>query len=398
MTISKRIKQLDSNIFHRNDTRKRLYGLASSSKESFPLIDLSLGSTDLLPPEIILKAIRNALNQQESSAYCLHSATRLFRESVTTWAERRLGVNVDPDDEVLLLIGSQEGTAHLPLAVMDRGDTGLILDPSYPSHQGGLVLADAHIERLLLKEDQGWQPRFETLSDSQLDQLKIIIFGFPHNPTAQVGDQSWLDNAMRSGVKHQIVIAHDNPYLDLSLQGDSPSLLRCDGWREWGIEFFSFSKAWCLGGFRLAFAIGAKEIISSLRMVKSIVDFNQSLALQKGAIQALTCSNDWLSHIQGVYRERRDRTTAALRNLGWNVPIPSMAMYLWMPLPNWARDKGLGDELFVADLLESTGVALTPGSGFGMGGANWLRLALVRPVDELEEAVSRIGPWWHANS
>ena len=178
MALSKRIELLGTGIFQRNDTRKKQYELNNLSRESLPLIDLSLGSTDLLPPESFLEAIRKALNEPESSAYCLHAATRPFREAVTNWALRRFGVNIDPDNEVLLLVGSQEGTAHLPLAVMDPGDTGLILDPSYPSHRGGLVLADAHIERLLLKSNEGWKPDFSSLSNSQLDQLKIIILGF----------------------------------------------------------------------------------------------------------------------------------------------------------------------------------------------------------------------------
>ena len=398
MTISRRIEKLGEGVFHRNDIRKHLYASSHSSNNSLPLIDLSLGSTDLLPPENLIFAIKTALNSPDSSAYCLHAATRPFRVAVSIWAAKRFGINVDPDKEVLLLVGSQEGTAHLPLAVMNQGDTGLILDPSYPSHRGGLVLAGANIERLSLKEDEGWKPQFSSLSNSQLDQLKMIIFGFPHNPTAQVGEQSWLDYAMECGLNHKIVIAHDNPYVDLALEGEAPSLLRCNGWREWGIEFFSFSKAWCLGGFRLAFAIGAKELINSLKLVKGVVDFNQSLALQKAAIEALSSQNDWLKHLIGVYRDRRDRTMEALRLLGWEVPIPTMAMYLWMPLPDWAKERGLNDELFAAELLDKTGIALTPGSGFGMGGSDWLRLALVRPVNEIEEAISRLKPWWHANS
>jgi len=398
MEISRRVDALGSGIFHRNDIRKQLYRHESASRNLPNLVDLSLGSTDLLPPSIVLDAIRKAIHEPESSSYCLHSSTRPFREVVAAWAKRRFGVNVDPENEVLLLVGSQEGTAHLPFVVMNPGDTGLILDPSYPSHRGGLVLADAHIEKLVLKADDDWKPDFSSLSNCQLDKLKIMVFGFPHNPTAQVGEQCWLDDAMARGVAHQIVIAHDNPYVDLSLEGTSPSLLNCEGWRELGIEFFSLSKAWSMGGFRLAFAIGAKQLISGLRRVKSVIDFNQSLALQKGAIEALSSSLDCPRKTLRVYRERRDRTVAALGRLGWGVPVPSMAMYLWMPLPHWAKTKSWDDELLVANLLDSTGIAITPGSGFGTGGDDWLRLALVRPVDELETAISRIEPWWNANS
>lgn len=398
MAISRRINRLGSGVFHRNDIRKQAYRLERTSRNLPPLLDLSLGSTDILPPDSVLDVIKENIHNPESTSYCLHSGTRPLREAVSAWAVKRFGINVDPETEVLILVGSQEGTAHLPIAVMNPGEKGLILDPSYPSHRGGLVLADAQVERLRLKEEDGWKPDFFKLTKSQLDELKIIVFGFPHNPTSQVGDQSWLDAAMKCGLDHKVVIAHDNPYVDLSLEGQSPALLQCDGWREWGIEFFSFSKGWCLGGFRLAFAIGASNLISALRQVKSVVDFNQSVALQMGAIEALSSYASWPNHIVDIYRQRRDRTINALSGLGWEIPIPSMAMYLWMPLPNWAKSRGWNDERLSADLLNQTGIALTPGSGFGIGGTNWLRLALVRPADDLEAAAALIRPWWNAYS
>jgi aspartate/methionine/tyrosine aminotransferase len=303
-------------------------------------------------------------------------------------------VTVDPEREVLLLVGSQEGTAHFPLTVLDPGDQALILDPSYPSHRGGLELADASIQTLPLTQEQGWAPDFKAITASQWDQLRLVMLGFPHNPTACVGQQSWLDEAMSQAQHHDLVIAHDNPYLDLALEGEAPSLLHSPHWRERGIEFFSLSKGWCLGGFRLAFAIGAEPLITALRQIKSVIDFNQCQALQQGAVVALSDHADWPAHLLPIYRERRDRTRAALSELGWAVPSPSMALYLWMPLPDWARARGWGDEEMAAQLLEHCGVVVTPGSGFGEAGRHWLRLALVRPVAELEAAVARLTPWW----
>ena len=303
-------------------------------------------------------------------------------------------MTVDTEREVLLLVGSQEGTAHLPLAVLDPGDQALILDPSYPSHRGGLELADASIQTLPLTPEQGWAPDFKAITASQWDQLRLLMLGFPHNPTACVGQQSWLDEAMSQAQDHDLVVAHDNPYLDLALEGVAPSLLRCPHWRERGIEFFSLSKGWCLGGFRLAFAIGAEPLIMALRQIKSVIDFNQCQALQQGAVVALSDHADWPANLLPIYRERRDRTLAALTGLGWSVPSPSMALYLWMPLPAWARAQGWGDEQMAAQLLEHCGVVVTPGSGFGEAGRDWLRLALVRPVAELEAAVARLTPWW----
>ena len=393
MITSDRLARLGSGVFDRNDRRKSAY--ASSERQNHqPLIDLSLGSTDLSPPVAAVEAMAEVLQHPSSASYCLHAGTQPFRNAAAAWCQQRFGIQVDAETEVLLLVGSQEGTAHLPLAILDPGDSALILDPSYPSHRGGLELADAHIHTLPLTAERDWAPDFDVLSSDQWQQLRLMVLGFPHNPTACTGEQAWLDAAMDRSVQHDLVLAHDNPYVDLALEGDAPSLLRCPQWRERGIEFFSLSKGWCLGGFRLAFAVGAAPLIHALRQLKGVVDFNQCQALQKGAIVALDQHADWPSRLLPVYRQRRDRMRQALTALGWDVPEPSMALYLWMPVPGWAADRGWSDEQLAAELLEHCGVALTPGSGFGDSGSGWLRLALVRPVEDLENAVTRLHPWW----
>ncbi len=397
MPISERVTRLGQGVFARNDLRKIAYGERLLNPELLsgrpPLLDLSLGSTDLAPPPAALEAMASALRQPSSASYCLHGATLPFREAVAAWAQRRFGVTVDPEQEVLLLVGSQEGTAHLPLAVLNPGDPALLLDPYYPSHRGGLHLASASTELLPLRADQGWKPQFEAISPASWDQLKLMVLGFPHNPTATVGEQAWLDTAVALARRHDFVLAHDNPYVDLALDGEAPALLRNPHWRSCGIEFFSFSKSWCLGGFRLAFAIGAEPLITALRQLKGVVDFNQSLALQAGAIAALEEAPEWPAQLREVYRLRRDRMVAALEAQGWSLQRPSMALYLWLGLPEVARARGLDSESFCAALLEATGVALTPGNGFGPSGEGWMRLALVHPVEELEAGAERIGKW-----
>ena len=393
MITSDRFSRLGSGVFDRNDRRKAAY-VHSVQHSDQALIDLSLGSTDLAPPADVVEAMASALRDPSSASYCLHAGTQSFREAAAAWCEQRFGVCVDAETEVLMLVGSQEGTAHLPLAVLDPGDSALILDPSYPSHRGGLQLADADIHTLPLTAERGWAPDFDSLSAEQWRQIRLMVLGFPHNPTACTGDQTWLDQAMQRSIQHDLVLAHDNPYVDLALEGEAPSLLRCGHWRERGIEFFSLSKGWCLGGFRLAFAVGAAPLIQALRQLKAVVDFNQCRALQRGAVVALDQHADWPSRLLPVYRQRRDRMRQALVDLGWIVPKPSMALYLWMPIPEWASARGWSDEQLASELLEHCGVALTPGSGFGDAGLGWLRLALVRPVEELENAVQRLHPWW----
>ena len=388
---SERVAALGSGVFARNDQRKQAYRAGAVAAGLPALLDLSLGSTDLQPPEAAIQAIRDQLGRPESAAYCLHGATLPFREAVAAWAQRRFGVAVDPEREVLLLVGSQEGTAHLPLAALNPGDQALLLDPYYPSHLGGLHLASAQPRFLKLDPAAGFAPDFEQLSSSQWDALRLMVLGFPHNPTATTGQQAWVDEAAERAVRHGVVFAHDNPYVDLALEGQAPALLRSPHWRQCGIEFFSFSKGWCLGGYRIAFAIGAEPLITALRQLKGVVDFNQSLALQAGAIAALEQAPAWPGQLRTVYRQRRDRMVAALEAVGWPVRRPSMALYLWLELPPQAR--GMGSEAFGAALLEATGVALTPGNGFGPAGEGWMRLALVHPEEELAAGAARIGAW-----
>ena len=391
--LSERVAGLGSGVFARNDQRKQAYRRSVAESGLPALLDLSLGSTDLQPPDAAIAAIRAQLGRPESAAYCLHGATLPFREAVAAWAERRFGVAVDPEQEVLLLVGSQEGTAHLPLAVLNPGDAALLLDPYYPSHLGGLRLASARPQFLHLDAATGFAPDFDQLSPSQWDELKLMVLGFPHNPTATTGQQAWVDAAAERAVRHGLVFAHDNPYVDLALEGEAPALLRSPLWRQCGIEFFSFSKGWCLGGYRLAFAIGAAPLIAALRQLKGVVDFNQSTALQAGAIAALEQAADWPERIKPIYRERRDRMAALLQAAGWPVRIPSMALYLWLQLPERARAAGLDSETFCAQLLEATGVCLTPGNGFGAAGEGYARLALVHPSDQLEAGAQRMARW-----
>jgi len=396
MRISERVQHLGSGVFARNDQRKQSYRSSAAAQALPPLLDLSLGSTDLLPPEQAIQAMQEQLGRPESAAYCLHGATLPFREAVARWAKRRFGVAVDPQREVLLLVGSQEGTAHLPLAVLNPGDQALLLDPFYPSHLGGLRLASAQPQFLKLDPAAGFAPDFDQLSASQWDALKLMVLGFPHNPTATTGEQAWVDAAAERAVHHGIVFAHDNPYVDLALDGEAPALLRSPLWRQCGIEFFSFSKGWCLGGYRLAFAIGAEPLITALRQLKGVVDFNQSTALQAGAIAALEQAPDWPERIKPIYRERRDRMVQVLQAAGWPVRIPSMALYLWLELPERARAAGLDAESFCARLLEATGVCLTPGNGFGSAGEGYARLALVHPIEQLEAGAQRMAAWLSA--
>ena len=390
MPTSKRLASLGNAVFARVDADKHAYQVQASASARPDLVDLSIGSSDLRPPTTLLETMASAVMDPSSGSYCLQTGLRPLHAAVADWCRHRFDVAVDPDQEVQFLVGSQEGTAHLPLAVLDSGDAALHLDPCYPSHTGGLHLAAAKTKALPLNPEQDWRPDLSELTSQIWDQLKLFVLGYPHNPSARVGDQEDLNRIMAIGMRHDVVIAHDNPYVDLALDGQPPCLLQAPNWRSSGIEFFSLSKGWCLGGFRLGFAVGAAPLIAALRRTKAVIDFNQTLALQQGAIQALQSFPDWPRQLHPTYRERRDRVVETLTERGWSVPSPEMAMYLWFPLPDGARRRGWTDEDAARELLQRSGVALTPGSGFGAGGRQWLRMALVRPVHELVDAASRL--------
>jgi len=391
--LSRRLSLLGSSVFARNDLRKARYRHNRFFRSAPELIDCSLGSTDLEPPRAAIEAMVSRMGEPASSSYCLHAQTKPLRHVVARWAEDRLGVSVNADREVIFLVGSQEGTAHLPLAVLNPGDRALVLDPCYPSHIGGIRLAGGEPLPLPLRPEQGWRPDFSQLDPASWSSMRLMVLGYPHNPTATVGQQAWIDEATALADHHGLVIAHDNPYLDLALEGEAPSLLRTPCWQERGVEFFSLSKSWCLGGFRLAFAIGAESLITALRQVKGVIDFNQSVALQAGAVAALEDAPTWPARLRGIYRQRRDVMVEALREQGWPAEAPGMALYLWLAHPPHLRGRGWDSEQVASALLDHAGVALTPGSGFGKAGEGWLRLALVHPEDTLRQAAFRVGRW-----
>ena len=291
MRISNRLEALGNGVFARTDERKRLY--RCSAQQLCPgLIDLSLGSSDLPPPDQVLQAMAEAMHRPGTSSYCLHAGTAPFRQAVAAWCQRRFDVKVDPDREVQLLIGSQEGTAHLPLAILNPGDAALMLDPSYPSHRGGLVLAGAEVISLGLDHDTAWLPQLDRLPLSAWERIKLFVLGYPHNPTARVGNQALLDQIMALGCRHDAVIANDNPYVDLALEERHQPCCTVQAGVSEGSNSFSLSKGWCLGGFRLARG-WSRALDLCTAAAEGRGGFQSILALQQGAICALEACQHW---------------------------------------------------------------------------------------------------------
>ncbi|GAB4291415.1 MAG: LL-diaminopimelate aminotransferase [Oscillatoriaceae cyanobacterium] len=383
MQFAKRLEPLRSNVFAEMDNAK-----AKARAAGHQVIDLSLGSSDQPTPHHALEAIGASLSDRTTHGYMLFHATKEFREVAARWYEQKYGVAVNPETEVLQLIGSQEGTAHLPLAVLNPGDFALLMDPGYPSHAGGVYLASGQIYTMPLRAENGFLPVFGDIPAAVLAQARMMVLSYPHNPTSAMAPLSFFEEAVAFCQKHDLVLVHDFPYCDLVFSGSVPSVLQADRDKTVSIEFFTMSKSYNMGGFRIGFAIGNAELIRALRNVKAAIDFNQYRGILNGAIAALTGPQDCVTATVETYRRRRDTFVGALNRIGWSVPLPQATMYVWAKLPSpWEQDS-IG---FCIKMVEATGVAASPGAGFGKAGEGYVRFALVHEPPVLEAAVAKIG-------
>lgn len=392
MHFAKRLQPLQANVFADMDQAK-----AKAKASGQDIIDLSLGSSDLPTSEHVLAAIEESLSNRTTQGYLLFHGTQAFRQAAAQWYTDRFGIPVNPETEVLSLIGSQEGTAHLPLAVLNPGDFALLLDPGYPSHAGGVYLASGQIYPMPLLAENNFLPVFEDIPTPVLTQARMMVLSYPHNPTTAIAPLSFFQEAVAFCRQHNLVLVHDFPYVDLVFPQDgselstptalAPSILQADPDKEVSIEFFTFSKSYNMGGFRIGYAIGNAQLIRALRQVKAAVDFNQYLGILNGAIAALQGPQDGVKATVEIFRQRRDAFIAALHRIGWQVSSPTATMYIWAKLPeSWTYDS----MKFCTQLVEKTGVAASPGAGFGKAGEGYVRFALVHEPAILEAAIDRI--------
>ncbi|MFS8891914.1 LL-diaminopimelate aminotransferase [Synechococcus sp. R55.2] len=381
--LAQRLQPLGGNVFDQMDRAKR-----EARRSGLDVIDLSLGSSDLPPPSDSLAAIQSALSDPSTYGYTLFHDTADFRSACAKWYRGKFGLEIDPETEVLPLIGSQQGTALLPLALLNPGDVALVADPAYPSHAGGIHLAGGIPYYLPLRAENRFLPQWDRIPAAICRQARLLVLNYPHNPTTATVTPEFWQETLQFCQQYDIVLAHDFPYVDWRFDGQvAPSALQADPDKTRTIEFFSLSKSYHMGGFRVAYAIGSRELIRALRWVKSTIDFHQYQGILRGAAAALAVPDSFLQRWRQVYRERRDIAVAALHRIGWPVPLPEATMYLWAPLPEFYRGSSAQ---FCLDLVRATGVALSPGSGFGPSGEGYVRFALVVEGSRLEEAVGRI--------
>ncbi len=350
------------------------------------VIDLSAGDSDGFPPEGTRDALVEALGREVVHKYGFQQGLPEFRQAIARWMERRFAQQVDPVTEVLPLIGSKEGLAHLAFAVVEPGQVVVVPEPGYQAYLGGAVLAGATPHVVPLRAEQGFLLELDTLPADLLARTALVYVNYPNNPTAAIAPRDYLERLVAACRRHQIVLAYDNAYADITFDGYvAPSILEIPGAREVAVEFFSMSKSFKMTGWRLGFAVGNADVIAALTKVKSYVDTGSFQALQAAAAWTLDHAETVVPPLVAELARRRDAAVAALGEIGLVVEAPQGAMYLWVPLPD-----GIASADFTGRALEEEGVALLPGSAFGAAGEGYFRIALTVGPERLREAVRRL--------
>ncbi len=377
---SRRLDRLAASVFSELDAERRRLEAAGVR-----VIDLSIGSPDLPPAPEIVERLRAAAADPGAYGYPLASLPRLH-EAVAAWYLRRFGVSLDPRREVLPVLGSQEGLAHLCLAVLDPGDVVLVPDPGYPLYTAGPVLAGAEVHPLPLTAERAFLPDLEAVPPEVLRRARMLILNYPANPVTAVADLDFFARAVEFAARHGLLLVHDAAYSELAFDGRvPPSVLQVEGAREVAVEFNSLSKSFNLAGCRIGYAVGNAAAIGALREAKGHLDYGIFRPVQHAAIAALEGPPEWTRAVAETYQRRRDVLVAGLRRAGWEVPAPPATMFCWAPIP-----AGWTSAAFARALLERAGVLVVPGPAFGARGEGYVRLALVRDEATLAEAAERV--------
>jgi LL-diaminopimelate aminotransferase len=381
MRIAKRVDQLPPYLFaelERKIEEKRQAGV--------DVISLGIGDPDLPTPAAVVAEGQRQMARPDTHQYPSNRGRPAFREAVADFYQRRFGVELDPDIEILPLLGGKEGVAHICWAMLDPGDACLAADPGYPVYTSGPLLCGAQPVLMPLTAETRFQPDLEAIDAATRDRANLLFCNYPNNPTGAVVEDDFFERLARFGLEHQIPIVHDNAYSEITFDGYvAPSFLQAPGAKEAGIEMFSLSKAYNMTGWRVGAAVGNAEMIHALWKLKTNIDSGMFEAVQMAAVRALAEGGGVAREMCEVYRRRRDLAVAALNAVGIPVQAPRGTMYIWVPVPD-----GHSSVSFAELVLEQAGVVVSPGSSYGPNGEGYVRLSLTLPDDRLREAVARI--------
>ena len=383
---AKRVRDLPPYLFATIDKMKE-----KALGKGVDLIDLSIGDPDMPTPKHIVERMRKAVKNPEHHQYPSYAGMLSFRQAVADWYKKRFHVTLDPKSEVVSLIGSKEGIAHMPLAFINPGDYVLMTSPGYPVYPVATLFAGGKSYRMPLLEKNNYLPDLQSVPGSVLKKAKLMFINYPNNPTAACADRSFFRRVVDFAGKHNVLVCHDAAYTELYYDDERPlSFLQIPGAKSVGIEFHSLSKTYNMTGWRIGFAVGNKDAVAGLGKIKTNIDSGIFQAVQEAGIEALNTDETVLRKIRDLYQERRDVLYNGLNRIGLKVNNPKATFYLWAKCP-----KGYSSMDFTALLLNRAGILATPGNGFGASGEGYIRFALTVPVKRLKEAVKRIAKILH---
>jgi len=384
MRMSKRMNNLGTYLFVEISNK-----IAEKKARGEEVISFAIGDPDLPTPEHVINRLCQAAQDPANHRYPETAGLPELRQAIAGWYHKRFGISLDPDSEVLPLIGSKEGIGHIALCFIDDGDITLVPDPSYPVYSISTMLAGGQSYHLPLTADNNFLPDLDAIPQEIVNKTKMMWLNYPNNPTGAVADIDFFNRVVQFAHRHSIVVCHDFPYSEVSFDGYRPvSFLQADGAREVGVEFHSLSKSYNMSGWRIGMAVGNAKMINALMRVKSNLDSGVPQAIQYAAIEALTGPQDCIAKHNAIYQRRRDLIIELLSDMGLEAQPPKASLYIWARVP-----KGYTSMEFANDLLEQVGVVVIPGTGYGKYGEGYIRLSLTIPDAALVKGLSRLARW-----
>jgi len=380
-----RIKRLPPYVFNITNELKM-----AARRRGDDIIDLSMGNPDGPTPKHIVDKLVEAAQRQDTHGYSVSKGIPRLRKAICDWYRRRYGVDFDPDSEAIVTIGSKEGLAHLMLATLDRGDTVLVPNPSYPIHIYGAIIAGADIRSVRMTPGVDFIAEVERAIRELIPKPKMLILGFPSNPTAMCVELEFFERIVALAREHDMMLVHDLAYADIVFDGGwvgnrAPSIMQVPGARDVAVEFFTMSKSYNMAGWRIGFMVGNRDLVNALARIKSYHDYGSFTPVQVASIVALEGPQDCVEDIRLNYQRRRDVMVKGLHDVGWMVENPKASMYIWAKIPdNYAK---MGSIEFTKRLLDQAKIAVSPGIGFGDHGDDHVRIALIENENRLRQAL-----------
>lgn len=378
---AERLKKLPPYLFEEIDMAKK-----KAEEAGRPIIDLGIGDPDTPTPDFVIKKLQEAVLDPSTHQYAFNRGLKKLRQAMADWYDWRFGIELDADTEVLPLLGSKEGIAHVPLAFINPGDTVLVPDPGYPPYNSGAVFAGAEVHFMPLLRENGFLPDIDAIDKDVAKKAKLMHINYPNNPTGAVCDKAFYEKVVKFAKENDIIVCSDAAYTEMCFDDCvPPSFLEVEGAREVGVEFHSLSKTFNMTGWRVAMAVGNEKMLNGLAKVKSNIDSGIFTAVQVASIEAMKHAYEFKKKMNAIYTERRDALVDGLNEAGWKIDKPKATFYVWAPVL-----EGYDSASMAKALLEKADIVATPGSGFGKYGEGYVRMALVKDAAVMREVAARV--------